>query len=67
MSTKGAIHRRTLEAAKHPLGSEERARLNLSSLTSEYYPSKRYELITENGRKTLYRTRAEAVAALERL
>ncbi len=30
------VHRRTFEAAKHPAGSPERARLNLSALTSEY-------------------------------
>lgn len=64
---KATIHRRTFEAAKHPLGSEERARLNLNSLTSEYYPSRRYEIITENGHKHDCRTRAEAVAAMETL
>jgi hypothetical protein len=36
------VLKRTFEAAKHPKGSAERARLNLASLTSEYMPSYRY-------------------------
>ena len=33
------VLRRTFAAAKHPPGSEERARLNRDTLTSEYYTS----------------------------
>jgi len=36
------ILRRTFEAANHPAGSDERSRLNRDTLTSEYYPSRRY-------------------------
>lgn len=36
------VIRRTFEAAKHPKGSEERARLNMNAETSEYMPSMRY-------------------------
>ncbi len=36
------IIKRTFEAAKHPVGSEERARLNCSPVTSEYMPSYKY-------------------------
>lgn len=50
--------RRTFEASKHPKDSEERARLNLSALTSEYMPSYRYW--TDDSRT--FRTKAEADA-----
>lgn len=36
------VLRRTFAASKQPPGSEERARLNRDTLTSEYYPSHRY-------------------------
>ena len=36
------VLRRTFSASKHPPGSEERARLNRDTLTSEYYTSHRY-------------------------
>ena len=36
------VLRRTFAAPKHPPGSEERARLNRDTLTSEYYTSHRY-------------------------
>ena len=55
------VHRRTFEAAKHPTGSEERARLNRDALTSEYYPSMRYR--TSDGQT--HRTKREAVAHAE--
>ena len=56
------VRRRTFEAALYPKGSDERARLNLSSLTSEYMPSYKYVLATEEGKATTwaYRTKAEA-------
>ncbi len=50
------ITRRTFEALKHPEGSEERARLNCSPVTSEYMPSYRY--LAADGRQ--FRTKAEA-------
>ncbi len=39
------VERRTFQAAKFPPGSSERARLNESSVTSEYMPSYRYEVV----------------------
>ncbi len=36
------VLRRTFAASKHPSGSEERARLNRDTLTSEYYTSHGY-------------------------
>jgi hypothetical protein len=56
--------RRTFEASKHPKGSPERARLNESSLTSEYLPSYRYAVCEDDGRPTPfnYRTKGEAEA-----
>ena len=42
MENKPFIVRRTFEAAKHPKGSEERARLNCNAVTSEYLTSYRY-------------------------
>jgi hypothetical protein len=58
------ITRRTFEAAKHPKGSPERARLNLDAVTSEYMPSYRYELKMTgavNGSRS-FRTKREAEA-----
>jgi len=54
--------RRTFEAAKHPPGSEERARLNLDWLTSEYMTSHRYGVRDDDGSHLpfTYRTKAEA-------
>ena len=48
------VKSRTFEAKKHPVGSEERARLNLDNLTSEYYPSHRYCLRQGDGSWTAY-------------
>lgn len=42
------IHRRTFEAKKHPKGSEERKKLNMSAITSEYMTSYKYALIGKN-------------------
>lgn len=52
------VIRRTFEAANHPKGSDERARLNENAVTSEYMPSYRYT--TSDGRS--WRTKAEAQA-----
>ena len=54
--------KRTFEAARHPKGSAERARLNLSSLTSEYMPSYKYVLVDENGKATPWTCRSKAEA-----
>ena len=58
------VKRRTFEAAKHAKGSNERAQLNLSSLTSEYMPSYKYVVCDDDGQPTpfSYRTKAEAEA-----
>lgn len=60
------ILRRTFEAAQHPKGSPERDRLNLSAVTSEYYPSKPYAVHMggKNGHHT-FRTKTEAKAWTE--
>lgn len=55
------VIRRTFEAAKHPKGSEERARLNRDAQTSEYRPSRRY--LTSDGRS--HRTKALALLHAE--
>ncbi len=56
------VKRRTFEAKKHPKGSPERAKLNLSSLTSEYMPSYRYVACENSGERTpfTFRTKREA-------
>lgn len=41
------VIRRTFEAAKHPKGSEERARLNEDARTSEYMTSYRYMTVED--------------------
>ena len=57
------VQRRTFEAAKHPKGSAERARLNLATVTSEYMTSYRYcvDDSPPNSPRT-FRTKSEAVA-----
>jgi hypothetical protein len=52
------VIRRTFEAAKHPKGSEERARLNRDAITSEYMPGYKYR--TSDGRS--WRTKRQALA-----
>ncbi len=42
-----AVQRRTFQAAKFPPGSPERARLNESSVTSEYMTSYRYVVVDQ--------------------
>ncbi len=57
------VARRTFEAKRHRPGSIERARLNLSALTSEYMPSYRFVLL-QDGKETPFTctTRADAEA-----
>lgn len=55
------VLRRTFAAAKHPKGSEERARLNRDAITSEYMPSERYR--TSDGRN--FRTKRDAELYVE--
>lgn len=57
--------RRTFEARKHPEGSAERARLNLRSETSEYYPSRRY-MIRTGDLSCLFRSRFAAAQHLKK-
>lgn len=63
------VVRRTFEAKKHPKGSAERARLNLTWQTSEYMPSYRYGIVKDDDTREFrtYRTKAEALAEVERL
>lgn len=64
------VVKRTFEALRHPKGSDERDRLNLDWLTSEYMPSYRYGLREDDGSHTPFtftkRADAEAAAALAR-
>jgi hypothetical protein len=55
------VIRRTFEAANHPKGSDERARLNEDPATSEYMPS--YRWLAADG--TSYRTRSLAQAYVD--
>jgi hypothetical protein len=59
------VFKRTFAARNHPPGSVERNRLNHDARTSEYMPSYRYMLVTDNGAPTpySYRTKTEAVDA----
>ena len=56
--------RRTFEALKYEKGSEERRRLNLSWVTSEYLPSIKYGLVEDDGTPTCwtYATKRECEA-----
>ena len=53
--------KRTFEALRHAPGTADRARLNLSWVTSEYLPSIRYGIIEDDGTPTCwnYRTKRE--------
>lgn len=53
------IVKRTFEAAKHPAGSPERAKLNLDGATSEFFPSYKY-IVRAPGFTQAVRTKAEA-------
>ena len=57
------VARRTFAAKQHRLGSIERARLNLSALTSEFRPSFKFVLL-QDGKETPFTctTRADAEA-----
>lgn len=57
--------RRIFEAEKHPKGSPERIRLNANALTSEYMHSYRYGIIVTPMTTICYRSKSEAVCALE--
>lgn len=59
------VHKRTFEAAKHPKGSDERARLNLSSVTSEYMTSYKYSVIGDHF-STAFKTKQQAIDYVER-
>ncbi len=59
------ILRRTFAAKNYPKGSEERARLNEMSATSEYMPSYKYVVIEDHetaatGGLRSFRTKREA-------
>jgi len=56
------VKRRTFEAKKFPKGREERDRLNLDNLTSEYYPSHKYCLREGDGSGTPYTYPTKAAA-----
>jgi hypothetical protein len=64
---------RSFEALRHPKGSPERTRLNLSSLTSEYLPEYRFQLSHTTRRPgrgpgiTVFRTREEGDSYLARV
>lgn len=60
------IYRRTFEAKKHPAGSDTRAILNESSITSEYMTSYKYSLIQFPNFSDSARTKTEAIAKAER-
>lgn len=62
------IARRTFEATKYPVGSLQRKELNGSALTSEYYPSKKYLIVSTNNQSIAdFRTKQEAVYYLDRI
>lgn len=56
------VVRRRFEALKHPVGSDERARLNATWETSEYMPSHKYGILEDDGLRTphTFRSKAEA-------
>lgn len=60
---KFTVAKRTFSARQHRLGSIERARLNLSTLTSEYRPGYKFVLL-QDGKETSFTctTRADAEA-----
>jgi hypothetical protein len=55
------VIRRTFEAAQHPKGSDERARLNEDPATSEYMPSHRWLAADRSS----FRTRSLAQAYVD--
>lgn len=59
------IFKRTFEAKKHPVGGDERKRLNQSAITSEYMTSHKYQLIGDHF-SFGYRSKAEAEDAMKR-
>jgi hypothetical protein len=64
------VARRTFEALQFPKGSPDRTRLNADVLTSEYMPSHKYMLVTDEGKSTPFthfRTKQMAEIYLEGL
>lgn len=55
------VARRTFEAKRHRLGSIERSRLNLSTLTSEYMPNYKFVLL-QDGQVTPFSFTTQSVA-----
>lgn len=56
------VVRRTFDAKRFPKGSPERDRLNNDNLTSEYLPSYRYVLRTDDGYDTPFSYTSKAAA-----
>lgn len=54
------VVKRTFAAKNFPKGSQERAQLNLSVVTSEYMPSYRYCVVDGQSFGRAYRTKSEA-------
>ncbi len=63
------VIKRTFSAAQHPKDSPERARLNLSWITSEYLPGIRYGIVEDDGEPTCwnYRTKRECEQKIDQL
>lgn len=60
------VFKRTFEAKNFPVGSDERKKLNLSSITSEYMTSYKYSIIADkfsSGKPT----KSEAIEFANRL
>lgn len=65
MGGKYEVFQRTFEAKKFPTGSEERKKLNLDNVTSEYMPSHKYS-IKGFALSITYTTKREAMDAAEK-
>ena len=46
------VVKRTFVATEYPVGSEQRKELNGHVLTSEYYPSQKYTILTTDNQST---------------
>lgn len=64
---KFVLIRRSFEALKFSKGSKERNKLNENSDTSEYYPSKKYSVVSIHHEypQRDFITKAEAIAYIE--
>ena len=60
------VVRRTLEATKFDRDSPERNKLNMNPVTSEYMPSQRYMIVSDDGTPRPYsgRTKKEVEAKI---